>query len=61
VRVLMRFRGPRGEGVATGALAPAANALEYAIAELLVRAQGGTLTLDTSDPNETILVIDLRS
>jgi DNA-binding NtrC family response regulator len=59
VRVLLRFRGPRGEGVATGALAPAANALEIAIAELLVRAQGGALTLDTSDPNETILVIDL--
>jgi signal transduction histidine kinase len=59
VRVLLRFRGPRGEGVATGALAPAANALEIAIAELLVKAQGGALTLDTNDPNETILVIDL--
>jgi DNA-binding NtrC family response regulator len=61
IRVLLRYRGPEA---AAGApqlpeVSPAANALEFAIAELLIRAQGGSLALDTSDPNETVIVLDL--
>jgi DNA-binding NtrC family response regulator len=61
VRVLLRYRGPEA---AAGAPqlpegSPAANALEFAIAELLIRSQGGTLALDTSDLNETVIVLDL--
>jgi DNA-binding NtrC family response regulator len=61
IRVLLRYRGPEA---AAGApqlpeVSPAANALEFAIAELLIRAQGGGLALDTSDRNETVIVLDL--
>ena len=61
IRVLLRYRGPEA---AAGApqlpeVSPAANALEFAIAELLIRAQGGSLALDTSDRNETVIVLDL--
>lgn len=71
VRVLLRYRGPQlgpeGEAPALGSsaqhpeLSPAANALDVAVSEIVVRAQGGTLTLDTSDRNETVLVVDLPS
>jgi hypothetical protein len=61
IRVLLRYRGPEA---AAGApqlpeVSPAANALEFVIAELLIRAQGGSLALDTSDRNETVIVLDL--
>lgn len=67
VRVLLRYRGPAtpgagrpgGPGTPAGELSPAANALEFAIAEMVVRAQGGSLALDTSDSSETVLVLDL--
>jgi DNA-binding NtrC family response regulator len=55
VRVLLRFR----DGAGSGELSPAANALEFAVAELLVRSQGGSLTLDTGERSETVLVLDL--
>jgi DNA-binding NtrC family response regulator len=61
VRVLLRYRGgePAAESPQLADVSPAANALEFAIADLLVRAQGGSLTLDTSDRNETVVVLDL--
>lgn len=63
IRVLLRYRGPEN---AAGApqlpeVSPAANALEFVIAELLIRAQGGSVALDTSDCNETVIVLDLPS
>ena len=61
MRVLVRFRGrapdtapPPGTRVS-----PSENALEFAVAEAIVRAQGGTLAIDTSDGNETVIVLDL--
>jgi len=63
VRVLIRFHGPeRAASRADEPIAgtsPADNALEFAICDLLIRAQGGALALDTSDADETVLVLDL--
>lgn len=63
VRVLLRYRGPQVglTGPQRTDLAPAANALDVALAEIVVGAQGGTLTLDTSDRSETVIVVDLPS
>lgn len=60
VRVLLRFHGPGGGSTAglTGTAA-ADHALDYAIAELLVRAQGGAFAIDTTDAEETVIVLDL--
>jgi len=61
LRVLLRYRGPDASagGPQLPDASPAANALEFAMADLLVRAQGGSLALDTSDRNETVVVLDL--
>ena len=61
VRILLRYRGPEAGDAAAQItdLSPAANALAFAIAELLVQAQHGSFALDTSDRNETLVVIDL--
>jgi len=69
VRVLLRYHIPslgrplgdllgddnfRIEGVS-----PTETALEFLIAEAIVKAQGGAMTLDTTDGQETVIVIDL--
>jgi DNA-binding NtrC family response regulator len=68
MRVLLRLRGPmrkRGElEVAAGrepvaGVSAAENALELSIAEIIVRAHGGALAIDTSDGEETVIVLDL--
>lgn len=63
VRVLLRYRGPQvgPVGPQHTHLEPAANALDVALAEIAVRAQGGTLTVDTSDRSETVIIVDLPS
>jgi len=68
VRVLVRFQtGTKRERVAQerrGAaplpdVSPAANALAFAMAETLIRAQGGAFALDSSDASEALVVVDL--
>jgi signal transduction histidine kinase len=61
VRVLLRHRGPAGPGptVPVEEASTEANALAFAVAEALVRAQGGALTFDGSDGRETVIVLDL--
>jgi signal transduction histidine kinase len=61
VRVLVRFgnhdgspSGPRVPGTSA-----AENALEYAIAAAVIRAQGGTFTIDPGKGNETVLLLDI--
>jgi signal transduction histidine kinase len=61
VRVLIRFgkhdsspAGPHVPGTS-----PAENALEYAIAAAVIRAQGGTFTIDPGEGNETVLLVDI--
>jgi hypothetical protein len=65
VRILLRYRGSESQASETAAaaaeLSPAANALSFALADIVVRAQGGTLALDTSDRSETVVVVDLPS
>ncbi len=61
VRVLIRFGKHESApaGVRVAGTSPAENALEYAIAAAVIRAQGGTFTVDPGDGNETAVLIDL--
>ena len=43
----------------TAAPAPADLALEVLLAELVLRAEGGRLTMDRTDPGESVIVVDL--
>jgi len=58
VRVLVRYRGPRASS-RDAATEPVANALGFAIADLLVRAQSGAMTVDSGERGETLLLLDL--
>ncbi|MBW2665798.1 MAG: hypothetical protein JRE13_05845 [Deltaproteobacteria bacterium] len=61
LRVLVRFHGPGAprNGPIVPGIAPAENALEFVVAEAVVRAQGGAFTIQTADADETILVLAL--
>ena len=59
VRVLLRLQTP-GRSAAPGrGLSPAENSLGLAIAEAVARAQGGSVAIATSNPNETLVLMDL--
>lgn len=58
LRLLLRFRGALGTSRPLG-VTPLENSLDLVLAEASIRAGGGALTLDTSQPNETLLVVDL--
>jgi len=59
VRVLLRLQTP-GRSAAPGrGLSLAENSLGLAIAEVVAKAQGGSVAISTSDPNETLVLIDL--
>ena len=57
VRVLLRFHDPSAG--ANDGLVPLASSLELLVAELGVRAQGGTFTLGASESEERVIVVDL--
>jgi DNA-binding NtrC family response regulator len=57
IRVLLRFHDPSAGG--SDSLGPLQNSIELLIAELIVRAQGGRLTLGASEAEERVLVVDL--
>jgi DNA-binding NtrC family response regulator len=63
LRVLVRFNGSRGEAPSAGPLvagvSQAENALEFVVAETVVRNQGGSLAVQAAEGDETILVLDL--
>ncbi len=61
VRVLVRFHGPAAEGAGprVPGLSPADHAVEFAVAETIVRSQGGVFAIDASEGNETVIVLDL--
>jgi DNA-binding NtrC family response regulator len=64
LRVLLRYRGsdrsaPASEASAVEGTSPGETALEFVMADELVRAQGGTFTIDDTDAQETVIVIDL--
>ncbi len=59
VRVLLRLQTP-GRSAAPGrGLSPAENSLGLAIAEAVAKAQGGSVAIASSDPNETLFLMDL--
>jgi len=61
VRVLVRF-GNHDSALARARVpgtSPAENALEYAIAAAIIRAQGGSFTVDPGEGNETVLLLDI--
>jgi len=61
VRVLIRFgkHDNSSAGPPVPGTSPAENALEYAIAAAIIRAQGGTFTIDPGEGHETVLLIDI--
>ena len=60
VRTLIRFHGAEGSGsAARDDLSLLENSLEPVIAEAVLRAQGGQLTVSATDGDETLIVIDL--
>jgi hypothetical protein len=61
LRVLVRFHGPQ-RGAPAGrvpGLTQAENSLGLILAELVVRAQHGSFTLDLAQPGETLVVLEL--
>ncbi|MGH0036150.1 MAG: histidine kinase dimerization/phospho-acceptor domain-containing protein [Myxococcota bacterium] len=60
VRVLLRFdQGRRDRAPTVEGTTEAEASLEFIVAEAVVRAQGGSLTLDTTENQEAVVVIDL--
>jgi DNA-binding NtrC family response regulator len=66
VRVLIRFhtaapaaRAPGLDAKVPDDLSPRYTSIEIVLAELLIGSQNGTLTVDTSDPEETVILLDL--
>ena len=61
VRVLIRFGNHDSSlaGTRFPGTSPAENALDYAIAATIVRAQGGSFTIDLGEGNETVLLLDI--
>ena len=70
LRILLRHHDPNGRGAPelgagdTSGVADVeatANVLEYVLAETIVEASGGQLTVDASDAQETLVLVDLRT
>jgi len=62
VRVLVRFHGPRDEAPSASAnlgVSAAENALEFAIAGVIVRAHQGVFAVQTGEGGETVVVLEL--
>jgi DNA-binding NtrC family response regulator len=59
VRVLLRLQTPGRAAAPARGLSPAENSLGLAIAEAVTRAQGGSVAISTSEPNETLVLMDL--
>ncbi|MCB9724032.1 MAG: hypothetical protein H6748_08315 [Spirochaetaceae bacterium] len=64
LRVLLRHHNPdlaRDTATAFAELDPTANLIEYVLAETVVEASGGRLTIDATDALETVILVDLRT
>jgi hypothetical protein len=64
LRILLRHHNPEahaGAGLGLEELRPEANILEYVLAETVARANGGSLTIDTSDAQESLILLELRT
>jgi len=64
LRVLLRHHNPElgaFDGSGLEELGSAANVLEYVLAETIVESSGGTLTIDSTDAQETLILVDLQT
>lgn len=71
VRLLLRYHNPTlgrplGDLLADDnfrieGITPSETSLEFLIAEAIIKAQGGSMTLDATDAQETVIVVDLPS
>jgi hypothetical protein len=64
LRVLLRHHNPElGSADTSGLeeLSSGANVLEYVLAETVVEASGGSMTIDSTDAQETLILLDLRT
>lgn len=64
LRVLLRHHNPELgslDGSGLDEMGSAANVLEYVLAETIVEASEGTLTIDSTDAQETLILVDLRT
>lgn len=59
VRILLRFHASESSEARAAGLSMTENSLEFAMADLIVRAQGGSLAITSTDGDETVIVIDL--
>jgi DNA-binding NtrC family response regulator len=66
VRVLIRFHNParsgateRGDAAAREAVSLRETSIEIVLAELLIDADGGAVTVDATDAEETVILLDL--
>ena len=70
LRVLLRHHNPElagsasrllGDDSALADVSAANNVIEYVLAETIVEASGGQLTIDATDAQETLILVDLRT
>jgi signal transduction histidine kinase len=64
LRILLRHHNPEAPAGGTSELdelRPEANVIEYVLAETIARASGGSLTLDSSDAQESLILFELRT
>jgi DNA-binding NtrC family response regulator len=64
LRILLRHHNPEGQSGSVAGLdelRPESNVLEYVLAETVARASGGSLTIDTSDAQESLILLELRT
>ena len=64
LRILLRHHNPEAPAGGTSELdelRPEANVIEYVLAETIARSSGGSLTLDSSDAQESLILFELRT
>lgn len=63
LRILLRFHSPElgGGSSELEEFSPAANVLEYVLAENVARSSGGHFAIDSSDARETLILFDLKT
>ena len=66
LRILLRYHNPELATASTRPseleeLRPSANELEFVLAETVAAAHGGSLVIDSSDAQETLILMDLRT
>ena len=64
LRILLRHHNPMAGSASDSGLSeldPRSNVLEYVLAETVVTSCGGTLTIDASDAQETLILVDLQT